>query len=106
MKNIATIVCTLLLLAGCNKAPPVKEQQGAATADYLEKSKARFNQWAYIAKEKQIAPGETLKLVIIPDALGFEILDTKCLLYSNSEYKQISMICPGATQESIKEVEQ
>lgn len=96
----------LLLLAGCNKEPPAKVQPGTATSDYLEKVKARFNQWAYIAKEKQIAPGETLKLVIIPDPLGFEILDTKCLIYTNSEYKQASMICPNATQESIKEVEQ
>lgn len=100
------MICAMLLLAGCNKAPPPKEQLNAKTSDYLEKAKARFNQWAYVAKEKQIAPGETLKLVIIPDPLGFEILDTKCLIYTNSEYKQSSMICPNATQESIKEVEQ
>jgi len=100
------MICALLLLAGCNKEQPAKEQPNTKNSEYMEKAKARFNQWAYVAKEKQIAPGETLKLVIIPDPLGFEILDTKCLIYTNSEYKHSSMICPNATQESIKEVEQ
>lgn len=104
--NKLMMICVLLFLTGCNKAQPAKEPPGTATSDYMEKAKARFNQWAYVAKEKQIAPGETLKLVIIPDPLGFDILDTKCLIYTNFEYKQSSMICPGATQESIKESEQ
>ena len=100
------MVFALLLLIGCNKEQPAKEQPNINNSEYMEKAKARFNQWAYIAKEKQIAPSETIKLVIIPDPLGLEILDTKCLIYTNSEYKQSNMVCPNATQESIKENEQ
>lgn len=100
------LISALLLLSGCNKAPSAEEQPNTKNSEFMEKAKARYNQWAYVAKEKQIAAGETLKLVIIPNSLGFEILDTNCLIYTNAEYKQSTMICPGATQEDIKQVEQ
>lgn len=65
------------------------------------KNTQRFKEWAYITKEKEIRPGETVKLVIIPHPLGYEFKDTKCLVYTHQEFKQASMICPDAKQYDI-----
>ena len=65
----------------------------------------RFKDWAYVAKEKEIRPGETVKLVIVPHPWGGEFMDTKCLIYTNQEFKQASMICPDADKEFIAEKE-
>lgn len=65
-----------------------------------EKEDKRFNEWAYIAKDKEIKPGEHLKLIIVPSSWG-EYFDTKCLIYTNDDLKQSSMICPDSTRESI-----
>lgn len=61
----------------------------------------RFKNWAYVAKEKDIAPGETIKLVVIPDSTG--IISTKCFVYTHREFKTSSMICPDAKQDDIEE---
>jgi hypothetical protein len=65
----------------------------------------RFQEWAYVAKDKEIKPGERLKLVIVPSPWG-DYFDTKCLIYTNDELKQSSMICPDANKDFIKESEQ
>ena len=62
----------------------------------------RFNDWAYVAKDKEIGPGERIKLVIVPHPWG-DFFDTKCLIYTNDEFKQSSMICPDASRDNIKE---
>lgn len=87
----------LLLLAGCGK-----EQPDTKRSERREAAKERFEKWAYIAKVKQITPSETITLVVIPDPMGLDMLETKCLIYSNAEYKQSNMICPDADKESIK----
>ena len=96
-------MCVALALLGCGADEAEKEKK------YTEReaaAKLRFEQWAYVVKEKQIAPGETIKLVIIPDSQGFDFQDTKCLIYTNAEYKQSSMICPDADKESLKASEE
>ena len=66
-------------------------------------AKLRFEKWAYIAKEKQISASETVRLLIIPETTGIDLFDTKCLIYSNAEYKTSQMICPDADKDMIKE---
>ena len=78
---------------------PKKEQQ--RFAERKAKSSQRFKDWAYVAKEKDIAPGETIKLVVIPDSTG--IISTKCFVYTHREFKTSSMICPDAKQSEIEE---
>lgn len=68
----------------------------------IEENARRFKDWAYIAKEKELRPGETVKLVIIPHPWGGEFMDTKCLIYTHNEYKQASMICPDADRHNIE----
>jgi len=60
----------------------------------------RFKDWAYVAKEKEVAPGETIKLVVIPDSAG--IFSTKCFVYTHRDFKTSSMICPDAKQSEIE----
>lgn len=61
----------------------------------------RFGEWAYIAHEKEIRPGERIKLIVIPSPHG-DLLDTKCLVYTNDELKQVSMTCPDAMKEFLE----
>lgn len=99
MKNYI-ILCVALAFAGCGDGD--KSEKDQKHSERLAAAKHRFEQWAYVAKEKQIAPGETIKLVIIPDPQGFDFFDTKCLIYTHAEYKQSSMICPDADKENLK----
>jgi len=78
---------------------PEKEQK--RFAERKAQFSQRFKDWAYVAKEKDIAPGETIKLVVIPDSTG--IFSTKCFVYTHREFKTSSMICPDAKQDEIEE---
>ena len=81
-----------------------EQRQQNTTARNAEHSQ-RFKDWAYVAKVKEIAPGETVKLVVIPSPYS-DALDTKCLIYANMELKTNSMICPDASREFIAENEE
>jgi hypothetical protein len=84
--------------------PKDQKQQRNITERQAEDSQ-RFKDWAYVAKEKQITPGETIKLVIIPGPLGYDLFDTKCLIYTHQEFKTSSMVCPDADKDNIRESE-
>ena len=94
----------VLSLFGCGAGD--KAEQEKQYSERQVAAKTRFEQWAYVAKEKQITPGETIRLVIIPDPHGFDLFDTKCLIYTNVEYKQSNMICPDADKENLKASEE
>lgn len=97
----ATIIVSVLGAWAYNSwvIQPEKEQQ--RYAERKAQSAQRFKEWAYVAKEKDIAPGETIKLVVIPDSTG--LLSTKCFVYTHREFKTSSMICPDAKQDEIEE---
>lgn len=78
--------------------PEAKKQRHAVVS---AKAAQRFQDWAYVAKSKEIAPGEVVKLVVIPSPYGMEILDTKCLIYTNQAFKTSSFICPDAGQSDL-----
>jgi hypothetical protein len=82
------------------------EKQRQRYAERRADTEQRFKDWAYVAKEKEIAPGETIKLVIVPSAYGVEFLDIKCLIYTHREFKTSSMICPDADRNQLAESEQ
>jgi len=74
---------------------PKEEAKSKRIATQSEaEAAARFNKWAYVEKEKEISPGETLRLVRIPSKDGFEYADTKCLVYTSSEFKSVFFSCP------------
>ncbi|MFZ3018595.1 MAG: hypothetical protein WA056_09095 [Gallionella sp.] len=98
------ILFAVISLAACGAGD--KAEMDKQHSERRAAAKTRFEQWAYVAKEKQIGPGETIKLVIIPDPQGIDFFDTKCLIYTNAEFKQSSMICPDADKESLKASEE
>jgi hypothetical protein len=65
------VLCVALALLGCGADDKAEKEQKYAEQEAA--AKLRFEQWAYVAKEKQIAPGETIKLVVIPDPQGISI---------------------------------
>lgn len=81
---------------------PERRQQRSAEQKAV--SSQRFNEWARVAKEREIAPGETIRLVVVPHPSG-DMLDTKCFIYTHREFRTSSMICPDATREFIAEHE-
>lgn len=83
---------------------PAKQRQ--RHIEHRSDAAQRFKDWAYVAKEKEVAAGETIKLVIIPGAYGVELFDIKCLIYTNREFKTSSMICPDADRSQLAENEQ
>ena len=56
----------------------------------------------YVASEKEIAPGQTIRMVVMPHSSGMDFLDTKCFVYTHQEFKQASMVCPDAKQADIE----
>lgn len=82
------------------------EKQAKRHTEHRADAAQRFKDWAYVAKEKEVAAGETIKLVVIPSPYGIEMFDIKCLIYTNREFKTSSMICPDADRSQLAENEQ
>lgn len=90
----------MFALIGCNKEHAENAvQRQHRTEDAA--AKQRFDKWAYVAKEKEIAPGETVRLLIIPGQYGDDSSDTKCIIYTHQDFKQSNMICPDASKEDL-----
>ncbi len=65
----------------------------ALEASYA-KSRARLEAGAYIASRKRISDSEEIETVVIPEGQAEE-LDTRCLIYKNSELRTSSITCTG-----------
>jgi hypothetical protein len=92
--NASAIVVLAFMLTACADESGEK-QPNSRNESTKQENKARFEKWAYVAKEKEIAPGETLKLVVIPNSDG-EFFDTKCLIYTNATTNTSTLSCPAA----------
>lgn len=57
---------------------------------------------SYVEREQELAPGQKIRLVVIPHSSGIDLLDTKCLVYTNTEFRQANMVCPDAKQTDIE----
>lgn len=64
-----------------------------------QRAQARVAEWATVIKEKELAPGEKLRLVDVPDQT-FGFLSTRCMIYTNAEYHTAQFICPGTAEVS------
>jgi len=81
----------LIAISACGKSDQTKAER-----EYLARKdaqKARFDNGAYISKEKQISTTETVRVVILPSKVD-DFLDVKCVLYTNAEFKVAQMQCP------------
>lgn len=62
-------------------------------------------QWAYIEKRQDLSPTESLSLVIIAHP-RWTALDTRCLIYRDSELGKVFFTCPGSATEPAEAREQ
>lgn len=100
------IVAGLLGVWAYNSWIVQPEKQRQRHTERKAEALQRLKEWAYVAREKEVAPGETIKLMVIPSAYGVEFLDIKCLIYTHREFKTSSMICPDADRSQLAESEQ
>lgn len=86
-----TLLASLVLISlfGCgDKKTEHKDVEARVAAN-----KARAAEWSFIAKTKNISPSESIKLIRIPDDSGIDLLDTQCIVYTNSELKTSNIAC-------------
>jgi hypothetical protein len=104
LKWIAAAMLVGGFITYCNdKNAEVKKRDKVQAAKCRDEESAdikRMHEWAYISKEKQITPEESLKLIILPGEFG-DISDMKCLVYTNRELRQSTFTCPGASQDDV-----
>ena len=92
LKTSAALI-VIASLAGCydtsaKKSPEEKFVEHAAVQQ-------RVNNWAYVARTKELSPTEELSLVIVPSQ-ATPTADTRCLIYRNREFHTVTFTCPGA----------
>lgn len=104
MRTAELIACIAIVAFSLTACGEQRDRKSDQQAQEDRAQQARFQKWAYIAKEKEIAPGETVKLVIVPHPWG-EDFDTRCLIYTHTGFRQSTMICPGTINEVIAEHE-
>jgi len=87
---IAAIATLVVLVFAVQWIGERNREKSLAKREMEQSDIARMAKWAYIAREKEIAPGETIKLLVIPTSIS-EHFNTKCLIYSNHNSSQ--MVC-------------
>jgi len=60
-----------------------------------EEARARLAAGARIVSRRRISEAEEIEVVLIPEAYS-EALDTRCVVYKNSELNTSSLACSGA----------
>jgi hypothetical protein len=74
-------------------APPDKTRRDVEQR--YEDARARLAAGARIVSRKRISDTEEIEVVLIPEAYS-EALDTRCVVYKNSELNTSSLACSGA----------
>ena len=92
---------TLLVL---HLAPPQNAGDDAATNDRrihaqrieegVRQARARLERGAYVHMRKRISDTEEVEVLIVPEGAA-DTLDTRCIVYTNSELKTSSITCNG-----------
>ena len=59
------------------------------------RSRARFEEGAFVKSSKQLSDHEVLQVIVIPESY-VEELDTRCVVYQNLESRTSTMDCSGA----------
>lgn len=77
---------------------PKEEKRQLARQKQAAADLNRQQQGARLIVATEFAPGQVISTVVIPGKYGVDIFDTKCIVYTHTEFKQSNMVCPGATQ--------
>jgi hypothetical protein len=73
---------------------PSPDAGNSALAREIAQSRARFESGPYVANAKQLTDRENIQLIIIPEGYTSE-LDTRCVVYENSELRTSTITCSG-----------
>lgn len=107
MKTPAVVLATLAFwtVAGVTYWNFVEEPKSKA---YAEQQARRDTAAAkikadgmHIVSTKEVAPGQVIQLTVMPHSSGMDFLDLKCLIYTHTEYRQSTIVCPSANQTDI-----
>ncbi|HEY9446356.1 MAG TPA: hypothetical protein VIQ62_04715 [Burkholderiales bacterium] len=102
--GVALAVAALVVMIGVGReetaedAPPDKTRRVDRARDVeqrYEDARARLAAGARIVSRKRISDTEEIEVVLIPEAYS-EALDTRCVVYKNSELNTSSLACSGA----------
>lgn len=72
-------------------AQPTREQQ---LDEAVRQARARLDRGAYVHTRKRISDTEEVEVLIVPEAQA-DALDTRCIVYTNTELKTSSITCNG-----------
>lgn len=102
-RSIGAILVALVVgVIGFQAWVSKSDRERARSVERRADAAQRFERWAYVDKANEVAPGEIIKLVVIPHSSGVDFLDTKCLIYTHQEFRTSSMICPDASRDDIE----
>jgi hypothetical protein len=71
--------------------PRTHEQQ---LEDAVRQARTRLDRGAYVQMRKRISDTEEVEVLIVPEGAA-DTLDTRCIVYTNSELKTSSITCNG-----------
>ena len=102
MLGIAIAAATLLIVL--HLSPTQSTREDAATSDHrareqqieqaVRQARARLDRGAYVHTRKRISDTEELEILIVPEGQT-DTLDTRCIVYNNSELQTSSITCSG-----------
>lgn len=84
-------VITWYVTTSKENQPKRIQAQEARQETFERMRQAKISEWAAVTKQKEIAPGEDLKLVEIPDHLG--LTSTRCFIYTNVMFRFAQFVC-------------
>jgi hypothetical protein len=66
----------------------------AAADEAVARAKARYERGAYILRAKELSSSERLEVILLPEAHSEE-LETRCIVYKNTENRTSAIACTG-----------
>lgn len=99
---LLSAVSVVMYLAKRNDAPDDSGERAVQQAlakkyqveQEVARSRARLEAGAFILRSKRVSDSEVIQVVVIPESTTEE-LDTRCIVYKNSELRTSSIACSG-----------
>jgi hypothetical protein len=80
--------------ASGDAAPGDRGARQQPIEDAVREARARLERGAYVQSRKRISDIEEVEVLIVPEGTA-DTLDTRCIVYNNSELKTSSISCNG-----------
>lgn len=102
MMGIAIAAAAALLVLNLSPWSSTRDEASAAETrtqeqrieDAVREARARLHRGAYVQTRKRISDTEEVEVLVVPEGSA-DTLDTRCIVYTNSELKTSSITCNG-----------